>query len=162
MQRIVHMRTKIKKLLQVFDDGNIEDHISDVNEYDFYAESCFGIVFPEKASLKTSLEILNGYEFSKIPMNYQGPFQNSEDNVMRIFLCTSCDNIVTNYLVLMAWDELLLNSVRRCVQIRGDPLLAFLLFIRLNENQVSNFPNTAFNTIQCYTSNKRKKIMLPT
>ena len=71
---------------QVFEDGNIQDHISDTNASDFYAESCFGIAISEKKSLKISLESLNGYEFSEIPFNYQGPFQNSEDNGMGHFL----------------------------------------------------------------------------
>ena len=64
--------------------------------------------------------------------------------------------------MFIAWDALLIDSMRKCVRVDGDPLLVFLFFIRLNENQVFNFEGTEFNTIQCYTSKESKKIMLPT
>ena len=49
----IGFKTMIK---QVFEDGNIQDHISVHNASDFDAESCSGIVFSEKNSLKFSLE----------------------------------------------------------------------------------------------------------
>ena len=105
---------------------------------------------------------MNGYDFSEIPSNYQGTFQKSEDNGMRKFSGESYGNFVTEYLVCIAWDALFIDSMRKYVRVDGDPLLAFLSFIILNENHVFNFEGTAFITIQCYTSNQRKKIMLPT
>ena len=53
---------------QVFEDGIIQDHISEKNASDFYSESCFGIVFPEIESLKSYRDKLNGYDFSEIPL----------------------------------------------------------------------------------------------
>ena len=52
---IKRMILVLKKMIkQVFEDGNIQDHISKNNASDFYSESCFGIVFPEIESLKIS------------------------------------------------------------------------------------------------------------
>ena len=46
----IGFKTMIK---QVFEDGNIQEYISEKNASDFYSESCFGIVFPEIESLKS-------------------------------------------------------------------------------------------------------------
>ena len=64
--------------------------------------------------------------FPKIPLNYHGPFLFSEDNGMRTFPRESYGNFVTNYLVYIAWDALLIDSMRKCFHDGGDPMLAFL------------------------------------
>ena len=140
---IKRMILVLKKMIkQVFEDGNIQDHISDTNASVFYAESCFGIVFSKKSSLKISLESLNGYDFSEISLNSHGPFLDSEDSGMRTFPCESYENFVTNYLSYIAWDALPIHSMRKCVRVDGDPLLTFLFFIILNENKLYNFEGT--------------------
>ena len=105
---------------------------------------------------------MNGYDFSEIPLNYHGPFLDSEDNGMRTFPRESYGNFVTNYFVYIAWYALRIDSMRKCIRVDGDPLLTFLLLIILKENKLYNFEGTGFNTIQCYTSKKIKNIMLPT
>ena len=68
-----------KMIKQVFEDGNIQDHIFENNASDFYSESCFGIVFPKIDSIKSYRDKLNGYDFSEIPLNYHGPFLDLEE-----------------------------------------------------------------------------------
>ena len=91
-EKYIGFKTMIKR---VFEDGNIQDHISEKNASDFFSESCFGIVFPEIESLKSYQDRLNGYDFSEIPLNYHGPFQDLEDNGMRTFPLESSANFVT-------------------------------------------------------------------
>ena len=123
---------------QVFEDGNIQDHISNNNASDFYSESCFGIVFPEIDSLKISRESLNGYDFSEIPLNYQGPFQTSEDNGMRTFPREFFGNFVTNYLAYIAWDALLINSMRNLSELM-EILFWYFCFYHFKRKQAIQF-----------------------
>ena len=71
----------------------------------FFAESCFGIVFPEIESLKSYQDKLNGYDLFEIPLNYHGPFLDSEDNGMRTFPHESYGNFVTDYLAYIVCGD---------------------------------------------------------
>ena len=117
----------------------IQDHISENNASDFYSESCFGIVFLEIESLKSYQDKLNGYDFSEIPLNHHGPFLDLEDNGMKAFPLQSSGNFVTNYLVFIAWDALLINSMRKCFRVDGDPMLAFLFFSHFKRKPAIQF-----------------------
>ena len=82
---------------------------------------------------------MNGYDFSEIPLNYHGPFLDLEDKAMRTFSLKSLANFVAGFIVNIAWDALLIDSMRKCFRDGGDPMLAFLLFIILKRKPAIQF-----------------------